>query len=343
MVSAGIAIETSLSHDSSPPEESPAKWANCMEECMNDFETGAARHTKSSILTYLLLTAALSSIFYVRIIQASRAGGRLGGFLVLGLMWCPGVSGLVTRLIFQGNLRGLGFGWGQTKYQFASYWIPLVYSSIVYLPCWLAGYYDSNSYSLAALVQRFPQVPHAMALPLLFLFLATVGVLGSCISALGEELGWRGFLVPQLAKVTSFPRVALISGAVWALWHYPIILFAGYHGTGPLWYSVVCFTVMVLGISFVFAWMRLKSGSVWTGMLLHASHNLFVQAFYDAQTRPARITSLWTTEFGAGLALTGIVVGVIFYAKLGEIPASRQGESSPEASSISPVGAPITP
>jgi hypothetical protein len=47
---------------------------------------------------------------------------------------------------------------------------------------------------------------------------------------------------------------------------------------------------MVLGISFLFAWMRLKSGSVWTGMLLHASHNLFVQAFFDAQTRPARVT-----------------------------------------------------
>ena len=34
-----------------------------------------------------------------------------------------------------------------------------------------------------------------------------------------------------------------------------------------------CFTVMVLGISFLFAWMRLKSGSVWTGVFLHASHN----------------------------------------------------------------------
>jgi len=305
---------------------------------MTDLIVADARRTKNSIIIYILLTAALSSIFYVQVVHRASAG-RSPGLLILGLMWCPGVSGLLTRLAFQGNLRGHGFGWGQTKYQFASYWIPLVYSSIVYVPFWLAGYFDPNNRRLDALMHRLPQLPHAAALPVLFLFLATVGMLTSCLSALGEELGWRGFLVPQLAKVTSFPRVALISGGIWALWHYPLILFADYHGAGPLWYSIACFTVLVLGISFLFAWMRLKSGSVWTGMLLHASHNLFVQAFFDAQTRRARVTGLWTTEFGAGLALGALVVAIIFYAKRGELPAQRQSESAPQTSSISPAAA----
>jgi membrane protease YdiL (CAAX protease family) len=174
-------------------------------------------------------------------------------------------------------------------------------------------------------MHRLPHLPHVAALPVLFLFLTTVRMVGQCIFALGEELGWRGFLVPQLAKVTSYPRVALISGAIWALWHYPSILFAVYYGAGarPLWYSFVCFTVMVMGISFLFAWMRLKSRSVWTGMLLHASHNLIVQDFFDVQTRRTRVTDLWTTEFGAGLALAAIVVAIIFYAKRGELPAQR--------------------
>jgi CAAX protease family protein len=63
---------------------------------------------------------------------------------------------------------------------------------------------------------------------------------------------------------------------------------------------------MVLGISFLFTWMRLRSESVWTGVLLHVSHNLFVRAFFDAQTRHARVIELWTTEFGAGLAIAAI-------------------------------------
>jgi CAAX protease family protein len=301
---------------------------------MKDFVAADARRTKNSIIIYILLTAALSSIFYLLVIHRSRAGQSLG-LLILGLMWCPGVSGLLTRLAFQGNLRGHGFGWGQTKYQFASYWIPLVYSSIVYVPFWLAGYFDPNSRTLEAFMRHLPRLPHAAVQPVLILFLATAGMVTSCISALGEELGWRGFLVPQLAKVTSYPRVALISGGIWALWHYPLILFANYHGDGPLWYSIACFTVMVLGISFLFAWMRLRSGSVWTGMLLHASHNLFVQAFFDAQTRRARVTGLWTTEFGAGLALAALVVALIFYAKRGELSAQRESGFASQTSSIS--------
>jgi len=305
---------------------------------MTHFVPADARRTKNSIIIYIILTAALSSSFYLLVIHRSSAG-RSPGLLILGLMWCPGVAGLLTRLGFQRNLRGHGFGGGQTKYQFASYWTPLVYSSIVYVPFWLAGYFDPKNRTLDALMRRLPQLPHAAALPVLFLFLATVGMLGSCLSALGEELGWRGFLVPQLAKVTSFPRVALISGAIWALWHYPLILFAGYHGAGPLWYSIACFTVMVLGISFLFAWMRLKSGSVWTGMLLHASHNLFVQAFFDAQTRRTRVTGLWTTEFGSGLALAALVLAIVFYAKRGELPAQHESECAPQTSSIFPSAA----
>jgi len=273
-----------------------------------------------SIVVYLALTFALSSIFYVLVIRRTGLGQGIG-HLALGLMWCPGISGLLTRFIFQHNLHGHGFSWGKAKYQFASYWIPLVYASAVYLPVWFAGYFNSTSPIFTGFALRFPRIPHAAALPLFFLILATVGVLSSCVSALGEELGWRGFLVPQLAKVIPFPRVAFVSGIIWALWHYPIILFStAYRGAGPLWYTVACFTVMVVGLSFLFAWMRLKSGSVWTGMILHASHNLFIQAFFDPLTRRAKVTDLWTTEFGAGLAIAAVIIGVIFYAKAGELP-----------------------
>lgn len=288
---------------------------------MTDIAPADARRTKNSIITYIILTAVLSSVFYAIQIHRASAGQDPAAVQVFGLMWCPGVAGLLTRLAFQRNLRGLGFVWGQTKYQFASCWIPLAYASIVYVPFWLGGYFDSNNQLLAELINRLPHLPQAARLPFRFLFLATVRMLGSCIFALGEELGWRGFLVPQLAKVTSYTRVSLISGVVWALWHYPVILFANYHGAGPQWYSVVCFTVMVLGLSFLFAWMRLKSGSVWTGMLLHGSHNIFVQALFDAQTVRTRLTGIWTTEFGAGLALVAVAIAIIFYSKRSELPA----------------------
>jgi hypothetical protein len=56
------------------------------------------------IVVFLVLTYALSSIFYWKII----AGG-MEALPVLGLMWCPGVAAIVTRLVFQRNLRGIGW------------------------------------------------------------------------------------------------------------------------------------------------------------------------------------------------------------------------------------------
>ena len=126
---------------------------------MTDIVAADARRTKNSIIVYILLTAALSSIFYLLGIR--RSG--LGPVLAFGIMWCPGVSGLLTRFVFQGNLSGTGFGWGLTKYQFASYWIPFAYASIVYVPFWLAGYFDSNNQLLAELINamhtRGPGLP----------------------------------------------------------------------------------------------------------------------------------------------------------------------------------------
>jgi membrane protease YdiL (CAAX protease family) len=95
-------------------------------------------------------------------------------------------------------------------------------------------------------------------------FPGTLGLLEACPPALGEEIGWRGFLVPELAKTTTFFNTALISGAAWALWHYPLIIFGGYNGGTSIPYSLFCFTLAVIAISFPMAWLRLKSGSLWT-------------------------------------------------------------------------------
>ncbi|MGB6874562.1 MAG: type II CAAX endopeptidase family protein [Candidatus Acidiferrales bacterium] len=288
-----------------------------------------ANRTKLSIVVYLILTFAFSAIFYRLIIRNGSLGAH-GGLFVVGLMWSPGVAGLLTRLFFQGNLRGHGWGWGKTKYQFASYWIPLAYAAVVYVPLWIAGFSNFHSIVLSRFSQRLghPGLAPSSSVVIYFLFIATVGMALSCTHALGEELGWRGFLVPQLAKVMPFGGVALTSGVIWSLWHYPLILLANYHGAGPAWYSLMCFTVMVIGISFLFAWIRLKSGSVWTGMFLHASHNIFIQSFFDPLTRATMATKYLIGEFGVGLAIVAVIVAVIFYEKRGELPQMQTAQTS---------------
>jgi uncharacterized protein len=70
---------------------------------------------------------------------------------------------------------------------------------------------------------------------------------------------------------------------------------------------------MVVGISFPFARIRLRSKSVWPAALLHASHNLFIQGFFDRVTVDTGITNYLVSEFGAALAVTAVITGYVFW------------------------------
>src|SRR5262249_37659031 len=146
--------------------------------------------------------------------------------------------------------------------------------------------------------------------------------------ALGEEIGWRGLLVPELFKTFGFTMTALISGAVWSSWHYPVLIWGDYNAGTPTWYALACFTVMVMSISFIFAWMRLKSGSLWTGAILHASHNLYIQGIFTPMTRNVGKTAWYIDEFGAVLPLVALGFAIYFWRKGHELrPTGRARET----------------
>ena len=262
----------------------------------------------SGIVVFLLITLGLSFIFYFLIISS----GTVYAFdmlYVLAWMWCPGAAALITTFLLNRDPTGFGWGWGRTRYQLLSYTLPLAYSSLVYLSIWFTG------------LGRFAGLFDLEFVRHLF-YLATIGVMASSVSALGEEIGWRGFLVPELAKVTTFTKTSLISGVIWASWHYPLILFADYRGGTTAWYELSCFTLMIVGFSFPLAWLRLKSNSVWTAVLLHASHNLYIQGVFDPLTEDTGLTRYFAGEFGLALAAVAIPVAYIFWMKRFELPRS---------------------
>src|SRR5213078_2483579 len=137
--------------------------------------------------------------------------------------------------------------------------------SIAYVTVWLTGLGGINHDWINRLAEVFGQgkLPRSVSLPVAVGLIGTVGMVGSSAQALGEEIGWRGFLVPELAKRMSFTSVSLLSGIIWSVWHYPILLFTDFNAGTPPWYGLTCFTVVLTGIAFAFAWMRLASGSLW--------------------------------------------------------------------------------
>ena len=93
--------------------------------------------------------------------------------------------------------------------------------------------------------------------------LLTVGLIDKFSRALGEEIGCRGLLVPELAKITTPVRAALISGAVWAVWHFPSIVLGDYNARGvAISLQVTLFAIGIITDGVAYAWLRLASGSV---------------------------------------------------------------------------------
>ncbi len=90
---------------------------------------------------------------------------------------------------------------------------------------------------------------------------------------LGEELGWRGFLQPQLHKRFNPFVASLIISAIWILWHLPLFWLEGAAQKGG---SILNFTILVVCMSFLFTWLYLRTnGSLMLALLFHTSVNFF--------------------------------------------------------------------
>jgi membrane protease YdiL (CAAX protease family) len=262
------------------------------------------------IATFAIVTYAWSSVFMYAVI----ASGEITALTAFGGMWSPLVGVFVTRLVFpdgrrRGSLAGLGWGWGGTRFQLWSVAIPIIYVGATYVAVWLAG------------VGSIVDAP-ASGIWIFILKYTAKGLLLGSVFAFGEEVGWQGFMVPLLSRVTGFTGTAVARGLVWSVWHFPLILGGVYGATDtPAWYRLICFTITMTGVSFAFTWIRLRSGSLWTGVFMHASHNAFIQTIYPGITEDGGRMSWYVDEFGAWTALAAVGVAVFFWLKRAELNA----------------------
>jgi membrane protease YdiL (CAAX protease family) len=264
------------------------------------------RTSRQELGVFFVLTFGLSSPWYFLI--ATGGGLALQGY-VLALMWCPAVAAVGTQLFFHRTLRGLGWRWPSLRWVVLGYLVPLAYSLVAYGTVWLAGFGEVD----------LTRAPHGKVA------FVVLGTLVSLADATGEEIGWRGFLVPALSRNLSFVRTAAVSGLVWGGWHLPLVLFSDYNAGTPAWYAVLCFVIGVVALSTILAWLRIRSLSFWPAAFLHASHNLYVQGFFDRITVDNGITRWLTGEFGAVFATTLLLTAGLFVLARRQLSPIQEG------------------
>jgi membrane protease YdiL (CAAX protease family) len=278
------------------------------------------RETKARVLKKIAvfygLTLFFSNIFNAFELHAGKMDtGNL--LYVTGAMWSPGCAALLTKRFFGEPIGDLPWKWGGARYAWLAYLIPLAYALPVYLITWLTplgGFLEPDFCQRTAAQFGWSGFPSGVTLILFVLFTATLGLVGKTSRAFGEEIGWRGFLVPELNKVFGFTGVSLISGLMWAAYHFPVLLFGDYNKGAPAWYSLICFTAMVVADSFILAWLTLRSNSLWPAAIFHGSHNLFIQSILTPLTRDTGPTKYIIDEFGVGLVIT-IGIGAVLASR----------------------------
>lgn len=200
--------------------------------------------------------------------------------ITMALMWTPGIAGIITSLIYYRKKNALGIRPCRIRYILLGILIPLAYLAVSYGIAWLAlGDATTGVDALAQMLgyQSAYGIP-SVAFVAIYLI---AGMLGSCISATGEELGWRGFMYPVMERVSGRKKALLFSGLIWACWHMPLIIAGSYQSETMLWYGLIMFTVELIIISVIMAWLRTVSESVIPAILVHASHNLFDQTVFQ--------------------------------------------------------------
>lgn len=144
------------------------------------------------------------------------------------------------------------------------------------------------------------------------------------IPAFGEELGWRGWLLPKLLPLGTLPAIA-VSGIIWGLWHAPVILLGHNYPGVPGWLAMLTMVGMCIVVGAIFGWLRLRSQSVWPAALAHGSFNaaagmglLFSSA--DAPFDPTVATILGWTGWIVPAAIVVALVATGQFAQRKDAP-----------------------
>lgn len=265
-----------------------------------------------SIGIFMSLLTLLSSFAYFAILKLNPTSIYVGA-----LMLSPALAAMLTLIIQKRPLSQLPWSLKELRYLKLAYVSPVVYISLAYFIIWMFGF--GQFYNTNSIIEWSKELgidesnPILVAFVMIFL-LATVGVVKNIGSTLGEEIGWRGFFIFELRKIFSFKWVSIISGLIWAIWHWPII-FLIYKNSGSLIFHLAAFTVMIMGMSVILAYYTFKSNSLWPAAVFHSVHNIYIQKIYTPLTISNETSTYWIDEYGLMIPILTTLLGLYFWNK----------------------------
>ena len=235
-------------------------------------------------------------------------------------MWGPGIAALVATLaVAKQPFKALRLNTlGPKRYYLWAWLLPpaLVIFSGLLTVLVRAGQLDTEfTFMEQLLEQADTQLPISTGM-LILIQIAQALLLGPLINiifAMGEELGWRGFLLPCLLPLGQW-KALLISGFIWGIWHAPAIAQGHNYPDHPI-LGILLMTVFCILLGIIIGWMYLKTRSPWVAALAHGAINawaglpfLFLKPGFDTALG-GTLTSI------PGWLVMGLFIGWLVLAK----------------------------
>lgn len=222
---------------------------------------------RSRVAAFLVITFALTWAAWATVLRSAPFGGHapptwlaLGGPLFLVGVFAPGLVALLLSAL-DGGTRAVS-----TLLARIGRWrLPLRYYAVALLA--MPAVKLAAAVALRAVTGRWPAFGETR--PLLLLAATLLSTLGQA----GEEVGWRGYLLPALAVRMGLAWASLVVGVTWAAWHLPLFFMPGADTQGQ---SFPLYAAQLVAYSVVLSWLYWRTGgSLLIVMLAHAAFNNF--------------------------------------------------------------------
>lgn len=259
---------------------------------------------KRVLALYLILVFALSApieaiwIFY---------GEAASGIAPL-LMFVPAIVALVLKLVFYRKQSLLGFCIGKPVYYLLAAIIPLAYIGLSYSLYWL--FVPGTFAGTSVFVQSVSNTENVQNLPVVMVIGFSISALGSILTGLGEEIGWRGLMYPLMYKLWGRNKALLVSGVIWAAWHLPVLIGGEYMSGANILYRVPMFIVEIIAVTVIVSWLRMKSNSIWPAAIWHGLHNFLDQIVFTSMTN-SESSAYFVSETGIITVLFSVLFAVL--------------------------------
>jgi membrane protease YdiL (CAAX protease family) len=193
--------------------------------------------------------------------QVEAYSPALNGALMMLAGFGPSLAGIAVVAIFSCRAGLRNWAKGCLNWRVGWRWFVLAFlAPPVLMLCALALH--------VGLGGELPAWPASGHIPLAIANFGLVLLIGG---PLGEEFGWRGYLMPALAARLNWRTASLVIGVLWGVWHLPLFYLAD---TAQSQMPIPVFMVNIVAGSVLFGWLFERTqGSVLPALVLHTSLN----------------------------------------------------------------------